>query len=151
MKSLTSIAALSLAVLVGCTTGQDFDAKPYDIEFRLDRNYQAAYAGIYGAMRACYAGATIIIQTARVEGQLYPDLGYGEIYHGTTAVIPLHHSSIRIEKAGSGSLVKIKSGDTGQPTRRLKHAQHLRQWAEYWAGGRRGCPRVGALNPPAAS
>jgi len=146
MKHFALLTAAALG-LGACTT-ESFEARPYDIEFPINRNYQAVYAGVLEASRACWGGQFAILSMSRVEGQLYPDLGYGVVYHGETAMMPVHHTSTKIERAGRGSIVRVKFG---QPPRAGGDGgATFRGWVEYWAAGGRACPKVGALTAPKA-
>ena len=139
-------AALTVTAIGGCTTGAEFETRPYDLEFKSAKNYQAVYAGVLAGMRGCWAGQSIMLSVSRVEGQLYPELGYGEIYHGEAAMIPVHHSSTRIDRAGSGSIIRVRFAQPGKDG-----GATYRGWLEHWAAGGRSCPRVGALTAPKAS
>jgi len=144
MKRSTALATLAIVALTACESGSDFSARPFDNEFPLRMNYQAVYAEVLDATRACWGGGSIIISSARVEGQLYPVVGYGELHHGESAMVPSHYSLVRIERRGSGSLVRVKVGGIAS----AREVQHKRRWLEYWSSGGNGCPRVGAVNAP---
>jgi hypothetical protein len=68
-----------------------------------------------------------------VDTDLFPDLGYGEI---RTSLINWgarnYYLSIKIEKAGTGSRMTTKSGNT-------LGAERMVQSAQRWASGDQGC------------
>lgn len=141
-KSVFLAAALALTA---CTDHAEFNARPYDAELSVSMNWQQVYANILRATRGCYAGSSIIISSAVVDGQLYPDLGYGEITHGESALIPTTFTVTRVEKTSSGAIIRIKMGRPGS----AKDSAFFQKWAGYWANGGQLCPRIGASLPPA--
>jgi hypothetical protein len=143
LSAVTLAAAIALAA---CQPGSSFYTQPFNFEFPLEQGYQAAYARVLNATRACYSGGSIIVSTARVEGQLYPDLGYGEVYHGESAVVPVHYSLVRIERDGSRSRARVRFPGSWSAS----DAARFRGWIEHWARDGRGCMRIGAPNAPPA-
>lgn len=105
-----SAPILALALLCGCMSqGEIYTATP-QVQFALQENYQAVYARLLRTMKVCInPGATLIpgMATMQVEGQLYPDLGYGEITTSLQGSIPTYYHYVRVARSGSGSQVSI--------------------------------------------
>lgn len=130
-------------LLAGCVSAESYSARDYDASFDVPVNWQAAYAGIYNSARNCYDGGAIIISTNSVDGQLYSELGYGEVTVRASGLSPMTHASYRIERTGSGAVVRVKgpqaapNADVGQTA----------AWAKHWATGGTGCPTISRMMP----
>jgi hypothetical protein len=146
MRQAFFALAAAAAVLSGCDSPNEVDARPYEVELRLDRNYQAVYAGMLATMRRCVRPGTgyfLGSGATTLDAQLYPDLGYGEIRHGISGIVPQTYSQVRIARDGGGTKVQIKSGrGIGEPDPR--HAR----WLSYWARSGTECPSVGRTEAP---
>jgi hypothetical protein len=138
-SSLTMTIFATVA-LVACTNQSDLDAMPAQRSLMLNENYQAVYARTNIAMRNCNSAGTA---AAVVDGQLYPELGYGEVTFGAANISgfsPLNY--IRIDREGDGALVSLKSL-TSTPESSLN-------WLEYWTKGGTTCPVVSYAEIPPA-
>jgi hypothetical protein len=140
------LAAAALVALAGCS-GTKIEQQGWQYEFPVSRNYQAVYADTYATMRGCLQPGATSLTGSRVTTlyhDLYPDLGYGELRNGAAGMLVETYSVTRIERAGSGSVVRIKVNMPGE----LRKGSTAR-WLAYWAKGGKTCPRLGALDPPA--
>ena len=146
-KRSVLMTILSFTAISACVDPAEFNARPFNAELVVGRNYQAVYAGMLQTMRECFRPGTLFFPSpgaTTLDAQLYPDLGYGEISTGITGVVPVTHNSVRISKNGVGAKVQIKTANS------IESAQGRDQkWLAYWAKGGQLCPRLGALVPPA--
>jgi len=108
--------ALLVAVVVsGCELQSqgDFDAQPFDTSVQIDRQYQAVYADVVRGARLCWGAGPVVgtmPQAIQLDAQLYPDLGYGEVYSYASGTVFAPQSLVRIEQRGSGAIVSVKAG-----------------------------------------
>ncbi|SFO91125.1 hypothetical protein [Tranquillimonas alkanivorans] len=126
------ISGIIVAVgLAGCTSQAQLDQTAFQRQFQLQENYQAVYARSNRQMRACNQASYY----ADVDGQLYPDLDYGEIVFGTSGgFVYSPFNVIRVERNGAGALVKLKTLTMAE--------EGTLEWLEYWARGGTRCPKV---------
>lgn len=129
MRLLLGVPALAL--LIGCTSPAEISKQPFETEFRLDRNYQAVYADILRGAKNCLNPGFMMMpgmSTFSVDGQLYSELGYGEVSTGITGSIPMTTGTARVEKDGDGALVRIRTAN-GIPSARASTRDSLSSWA----------------------
>ncbi|WP_449042324.1 hypothetical protein [Paracoccus sp. (in: a-proteobacteria)] len=113
-----------------------FDAKPYDADQVIPRNYQAAYADVVKGARNCWGSGpqiTALPQATELDANLYPDLGYGEVYHYSSGTVFMPRAYVRLDKAGDQTRVRVKVGPVGGAD------QLFRDRAVRWAGGDVSC------------
>lgn len=110
------LSALTLSVVLsGCAiqSQESFDAAPFITEVAVARNYQAVYADIIRGARLCWGSGPIVSAAPAamdIDAQLYPDLGYGEIYHYASGTVFLPYVLVRVERSGSQTVVRTKTG-----------------------------------------
>lgn len=125
-------------VLAGCVSVEEMADTPPQRVLRLSQNYQQVYAQTNRGMRNCNTGGL------RVDGQLYSELGYGEVTtggNGLSSEIPFMFA--KISREGNGALVELKSMNSLRPEPAL-------HWMEYWAKGGLKCPGLSVSAPPPA-
>ena len=123
---------VAIAFMASCTTQEQLEATAYQRGFTIKENYQAVYARANKQMRKCNSAGSRFVE---IDGQLYPDLGYGEVIFGAGGAgqfRPLNE--IRIEKFGKNSKVLLKTLTTAK-TGTLN-------WLEYWVRGGKTCPAI---------
>ncbi len=137
MKRL--VAAVAIAILPGCVSQEQMDAAPVARSVSVSENYQAVYARTNKGMRNCFE----IGSYSSVDGQLYPDLGYGEVTAsgGGFTASPLLYA--RISKAGPGARIDMKTSIWGA-------TEGSHNWLAYWSKGGLKCPVVGFGEAPPA-
>lgn len=119
------------AVLAGCTTQATLDAAPVARSVVLAENYQAVYARLNKMTRSCN------VSPFQVDGQLYSDLGYGEVQMfaaGFAGSRP--YLDAKVFRRGDGAFVEIKSLHPAS-------AENGARWMEYWAKGGSQCMPAG--------
>lgn len=124
-------AALLLA-MGACTNQAQMDAEPVQRVTQFSENYQQVYANLNKGARSCVA----VSGGFSVDGQLYPDLGYGEVTaSGNTGVSnsPLFYG--KVTRNGAGASLQSKSLMKGGRVGSLN-------WMDYWAKGGLRCPGV---------
>lgn len=128
---------VAAAGLAGCTSQAGIDAQPARLTFTTPLNYQQAYANLYRGARTCLASAGGI----NVDGQLYSELGYGEVsVNGGGYMIAMEG---RVTKDDAGSQVAIKTGFPGW--------EGIAPWARYWTTTDSvRCPQSGFSETPPA-
>ncbi|MCZ4260972.1 hypothetical protein O4G76_09000 [Limimaricola sp. G21655-S1] len=126
--------------LAACTSQTQLETTAFQRQFSLAENYQAVYARSNSQMRECFA---VGMAEFNVDGQLYPELGYGEIIFGVNGMFGYQpYNQIRIDKNGTGATVSLKS--------LTQTPQSSMNWLEYWTKGGQRCPRISyAETPPA--
>lgn len=135
MKALS--LAVSAILLCGCVTQSEIVSSRPQAQFMLSENYQAVYARLLRAMNRCMAvGFTLVpgSGTLQVDGQLYPDLGYGEIGTRMQGMIRVTYHHILVKRSPSGTEVvltveNMTAGGKAKDTARL----------ERWARGSTTC------------
>lgn len=125
------------AALSGCASQESLEATPVQRALNMEENYQAVYARTNRGMRNCFE----IGSSFSVDGQLYPELDYGEVTAagGGFSYQPLLY--VRVAKAGNGSRIEMKT--------MIAARQGSLDWVEYWANGGLKCPALHYNeNPP---
>jgi len=117
MKIHVVLAAISMILVAGCElqSRESFDAQPFSASVTVSRNYQAAYADIVKGARKCWGDGPVFTGSVlpngmNIDAQLYPDLGYGEVYHYASGTVFLPYVLVRIDRAGNGAKVSVKTG-----------------------------------------
>ena len=131
--------------LAGCAMHAEVARQPVDQTLMVSRNYQAVYADVLSQSRSCFRAGMAITPMASVmvDGQLYPDLGYGEVNVGIGGMMPGLTSVTKVSREGGRTRVEIKSANTGATA-----AQKDRGWIAYWARGGKLCPGQGQTEAP---
>lgn len=133
-----AFAFAACALVAGCATQAEFDQRPVNAAINFAENYQAVYARTNKGFRTCMTASR---GGFLVDGQLYPDLGYGEVTAtGGSGAYPMLYA--KVAEQGDATTVQIKSAIRGQGAI---------EWAKYWAGGGLSCPTVGYSEAPPAS
>lgn len=106
--------ALGLSLAACAIQSQEsFDAAPFTAEATVARNYQAVYADIVRGARLCWSSGPMVSAAPAamdVDAQLYPDLGYGEVYHYASGTVFLPYVLVRVERSGNQTIVRTKTG-----------------------------------------
>lgn len=76
-------------------------------------NYQEIYRRVVNAATRCSAGNMTAYASMAVDSQLYSELNFGEVSLSLINVgVRNYYWKAKIEKASSGSIVKVFSGNT---------------------------------------
>ena len=118
---------LLTASVTACTSQAGMDATQPSRVVSFSENYQAVYANLNKGARNCFTGSGYA-----VDGQLYSELGYGEVSAGGNAISYMPMMEAKVSKAGAGSTMQVKAAGIAKETIPL--------WAEYWARGGLRCP-----------
>lgn len=96
--------------LAACNSNsQDFSANAaYKRDFTLSENYQLVYRRVYEAAKPCMTAA-FIGQITSVDGQLYSELGYGQVTY--SHAYGFYFAVVKVEKMGNGSRVSIATAN----------------------------------------
>lgn len=127
-----------IGTLAGCEiqSQEAFDAQPFDTTVGVSRQYQAVYADVLRGARQCWGVGPVVAampQAYQLDAQLYPDLGYGEVYSYGAGTVFAPQALVRIERSGAGATVSVRTG-------RIAGSQALFvQPALHWAEGNIGC------------
>lgn len=139
MKLIKFIALVCFSILVtGCaSTKADLMTSKHNRELMLTDNYQAVYQRVYSNAKNCLEGNANLLGTIRnvVDGQLYQELGYGELSFYQTNLSNIHFHYVKIERVGSGSRVKVFTGG-----KLAVHNESDLNLYSNWAQGKEGCP-----------
>ena len=122
-----------------CTSQTQLEETPYQRQFFLSENYQAVFVRSLSQMKECFL---VMNGNINVDGQIYNELGYGEITNSVSTLTYSPYNMIRIESSGSGANVKLKSLTL------VKNASL--DWMEYWAKGGQRCATMGFNERPPA-
>lgn len=114
-RHLCLVAATALLTACSVQSHDDFAAQPFDTTLFVDRNYQAVYADVLRANRACYQPGpnvtfSLLPSSTETDAQLYTDLGYGEIYTYQAGTVIMPYYMVRIAREGSGARVSVRLG-----------------------------------------
>jgi len=131
IASCVVLAALSLG---GCsTTPADLEAKTEATVQNYSENYQEIYRRVSTVARRCVAGNVGAYASMAVDGDLYSELGYGDI---TMSLINWsvrnYYCPAKIEKTASGSKMTVRSGNT-------LASETAKQSILRWASGDTAC------------
>ena len=112
MRVFVVFAALFALSACELRSQDDFDTQPFEEEISVSRPYQEVYADVLKGARKCWRPGIMLgtPNTSELETNLDSDLGYGEIYSYFSGLVFNPTAMVRIEKAGSGTLVRVKTG-----------------------------------------
>lgn len=133
--SILAIVAICSAAL-GCSTSPEAlqeSGSAARAEKNYSENYQEIYRRVAGGANRCSTANMSAYSSFKVDAQLYNELGFGEVNlslqnFGTHN----YYWQARIEKSGSGSKLKVVSGNS--LGKGIALAQVVR-----WADGGQGC------------
>jgi len=137
MYSKKTIAAIALTLGLGAcaSTPQELvNTSEHKKTISTNTNYQAVYRNVLSEAKNCLAGAQNLFVSNKVEGQLYGDLGFGEISYYQENLNPIHIAYVKAEKVTDGSKISIYIG--GQVS---WAAENTLGKFEKWALGSKGC------------
>ena len=128
-KKVIVVIVLTLGLGACITTAQELiNTTPNKKTIALSQNYQALFRGVLTVARDCLAGPLSIAVSNKVEGQLYSDLGFGEISYYQDNLSDMHMVYVKIAKVADGSEVSIYSDGSA----------YLKLFEEY-ARGKKDC------------
>ena len=133
------LSCIALSCLASCMSQEQLDASSPTRVFNLNENYQAVYARTNKSMRKCLT----VLGVSTVDGQLYPELGYGEITSGVSSLSYSPNDYVKVSKVRSGAIVEIKHLGAGKKI--------ASEWLEYWVRGGSRCPVGPGEVPPRLS
>ena len=116
MRLIPSLyCTLAFVAIAGCElqSADNFNSLPFERSDTVDRNYQAAYADIVSGARKCWGSSTIGLNSIDLDMQLYPDLGYGEVYHYANGLVFMPYALVRVERSNDQAHVSVKAGVQG--------------------------------------
>lgn len=123
--------AVVLAVSA-CASQAQMDAQPVQRVTKFDQNYQQVYANLNKGARNCFA----IGSGFSVDGQLYSELGYGEVTAaGSTGLSSMPLVYAKVAKDDKGASLQSKS-------LMKANKQGILNWVDYWARGGIKCPGI---------
>lgn len=126
----------SAYVLAACSsTPADLEAKSEPTVQGYTENYQEIFRRVSNTAKRCYTANMGAYASTTADAQLYPDLGYGEV---SVSLINMgtrnYYFTAKIEKAGTGSKMTLRAGNTLAAPRYLERAL---SWA---SGADETCP-----------
>lgn len=122
----------TIFLVAACTSQAQMDAQPVQRVTQFNENYQQIYANLNKGTRNCIA----IGGGFSVDGQLYPDLAYGEVTaSGSSGLSNMPLIYAKVSKQGSGAALQAKS-------LMKANKQGVLDWVDYWARGGIKCPGV---------
>lgn len=122
----------AIFLVAACTSQAQMDAQPVQRVTQFNENYQQIYANLNKGTRNCIA----IGGGFSVDGQLYPDLVYGEVTaSGSSGLSNMPLIYAKVSKQGSGAALQSKS-------LMKANKQGVLDWVDYWARGGIKCPGV---------
>jgi hypothetical protein len=120
-----------LGALTGCVATSTAETDPAP-SFSVAKNYQQVYADILrGAKNCVQPGISLFPGDSMlyVEGQLFNELGYGEVVIGSRGMIPFIITTTRVAKEGAGARVTIHA-DYGLGYVRESWRNSITHWAK---------------------
>lgn len=128
------ITALSALTLAGCSSSQaDLNAKTPEISRSYAANYQQTYRNLYTTATRCQETGVLYGGQLAVDGELYSDLGFGEIsFSSSGSGLRNYYWTAKIERDGKGSKVTAHVGNS------LVNDKYLANIFA-WAGGSTEC------------
>ncbi|MGH1355336.1 MAG: hypothetical protein ACRBBS_09680 [Thalassovita sp.] len=112
-RTFSAIALIAGVAACSLQSQSDFDSQPFELVQTVPRNYQAAYRNIVKAARECWGFGPIVSvapSSIELETELYPDLGYGEVYSFMSGTVFMPYALVRVEKVAEGSKISVKTG-----------------------------------------
>ena len=106
---LCGFVAVSLA---GCVkTAEELSAESeHKSIISTVENYQSTYRHILTQAKNCFAGPVSLTVSNKVEGQLFGELGFGEISYYMDNLADMHFAYVKVEQDGTGAQVSISTG-----------------------------------------
>lgn len=92
-------------------------------------NYQAVYKHVLDRARECLDLGGTLTSSNKLDGQLYSDLGVGELSYYLDAVVDLHFAFVQVKRAGTGAVVEIATGSQPDWANR-QLLERIKRWAE---------------------
>lgn len=110
---------ITIMLLSACsTTPNDLVATAASSKtFSMSENYQEVYRRLYDVMKPCYSSPGYGGVSMEVEGQIYSELGYGQITFAQNNLLRNYYAVVKIEKTSKGSRVNLSTGNTIQHSR----------------------------------
>jgi hypothetical protein len=107
------------------------NAAPKQQVVSLKENYQVVYRRLYLTAKGCLKAGFLMSPQASmdVDGQLYNDLGFGEITYYQSNFITIKYATAKVEKSGTGSRVTVVSKNT------INNASMLNKFLSWARGG----------------
>jgi len=135
MRVLLS-SVVALLALSACTSIPEIDAADPADTVEVAENYQEVYARSYRLARQCWQTGPSPFNsiTNDVDGQLFSELGYGEILFFQRNLKQIHWASVRIERTPAGTVVSVRTANAMPYVQSGWRRQVLR-----WAGGSPTC------------
>ena len=89
----------------------------YSATANIELNYQAVYAQLLKQGRQCYAGAVNMSVSNDVDGELFSDLKYGEMYFYQDNIQKIYYAVVRLDAVEDGDkdATKLTVSTGGQP------------------------------------
>lgn len=106
------LAAVALGVAACSTTPANLEAKTQPTSRAFIENYQEIYRRVFNTATRCVAGNVGSTSSFEVDGQLYSELGFGEVMHSTVTLGRNYIWKVKIERKGDGSLMTVNAGNT---------------------------------------
>jgi hypothetical protein len=137
MNKQILMVAIAIPLLQACTNSLELNNMPPQSSTLVPGNYQAVYQQTYRMAVSCLPNGPAMIGspvTNVVEGQLYTELGYGEIKHYQRNLGIIPYLNVKIQKDPGGSLVSITTANviaSGQ--------EKMRNNVLSWAKGGNSC------------
>jgi hypothetical protein len=125
-----------LLIMAGCSTSPKDLEKQRSTQTQIrnyDSNYQEIYKRILDSAKRCSEGGIGFNASLAVDGQLYSELGFGEIAYSLINIgVRNYYWKARIEKQNDASKLTVFSGNT------LNNATWLKKVTS-WADGDESC------------
>lgn len=133
MRNFTLLLALLVA---GCvSTAKQLETQSeHRATVKSAENYQAVYKRMLSQAKECLDLGGTFAASNKVEGQLYGELGEGEISYYLDNVVDMFFAVVKIKRDGEGSTVNIATGS--QPG--WANEKLLKQ-LQGWADGKTSC------------
>ena len=103
-----TIAGIVLIACGGCATSvAEFESASPQLEESMPENYKVIYERVFRAARRCYVTSGLT-SSSEVEAQLFPQLGYGELFF-TFINMGMKDpvSRVRVDRVDTGSRISI--------------------------------------------
>lgn len=132
-RLVSMIAAVALAGCSTTTADLERSASTKSGTTSYAENYQEIFRRVHDTAGQCLSGSVLFNSSTEVVGQLYSELGYGEITYSLTNVgVKNYYFKVKIEKVGTGATMAVFSGNT------INNAGQLEKLVS-WANGNTAC------------
>jgi len=133
MRKFTLVLTLLVS---GCisTAGQLESQSEHRATVQSTENYQAVYKRMLTQAKECLDLGGTFAASNKVEGQLYSELGQGEISYYLDNVVDMYFAVVKVKRDGDGANVNITTGS--QPG--WANEKLLKQ-LKAWANGENNC------------